>query len=306
MAKDFYIQRHLPDPVLDPETVLALARRHVPAAREVRTVDETGGEARAYAIDADLILKTQRPQQLRPRTSLAKEVFFLQQLENVPGVSVPRVLGYGRENRWLEYILMTRMPGVAAGALALEGEARRALLSDVGEMLRCIHSLPQEPFYRSRLFPGDHSPVDVRWRLGNLVDETAEMLHARQRSWTYPLSPEEAGRLAMEALPEVDEWVALHSNPGPEHVFVDPTSKQLTGLIDFGDAYFSHPSLDLRRWHAPADRQAILAGYLRPGPVSENFMGAWRLAMILADITAIALAPEHAKAASEELHQLLM
>src|SRR5262245_11423419 len=108
MAKDFYIQRHLPDPVLDSATVLSLAQRHVPEAREVRTVDETGGEARVYTIDENLILKTQRPQQLRPRTSLAKEVFFLQQLENIPGVSVPRVLGYGRENRWLEYFLMTR------------------------------------------------------------------------------------------------------------------------------------------------------------------------------------------------------
>jgi Ser/Thr protein kinase RdoA (MazF antagonist) len=30
--------------------------------------------------------------------------------------------------------------------------------------------------------------------------------------------------------------VVLHSNPSPAHVFVDPDTGQLTGLIDFGDA----------------------------------------------------------------------
>src|SRR5207248_2844070 len=78
----------------------ALARRHVPSARAVVAVEESGGEARTYLIDNDLILKVQRPQQLRPLTSLAKEVFFLEQLAALPEdqrVSVPRVIGHGRE-----------------------------------------------------------------------------------------------------------------------------------------------------------------------------------------------------------------
>src|SRR5437899_44443 len=98
------------DPVLDSDLVLSHARRHLPSAQAVTGVDETGGEARAYAIDADFIFKTQRPHRVRPRTSLEKEAFHLGQLAAAaPEVTVPRVLGSGRE--WgVEYILMTRMP----------------------------------------------------------------------------------------------------------------------------------------------------------------------------------------------------
>src|ERR671924_390817 len=93
------------DPVLDASVVLRLARRHVPSARAVTAVDESGGEARAYVIDEDLIFKTQRPHRVRPRTSLEKEAFHLDQLaRRAPEVSVPRVLGYGREDS-VEYLL---------------------------------------------------------------------------------------------------------------------------------------------------------------------------------------------------------
>src|SRR6185437_11363909 len=70
MPRDVYLQPDARDPVLDPDAALALVRRHVPAARTVAGVDESGGEARTYAVDAGaeaLVLKVQRPQQLRPR-----------------------------------------------------------------------------------------------------------------------------------------------------------------------------------------------------------------------------------------------
>jgi hygromycin-B 7''-O-kinase len=76
MPKEVYLQPDAPDPVLSQEFVLSLVRRHLPEAQAVTGVDESGGEARTYAIDDTVILKVQRPQQLRPSTSLAKEVFF--------------------------------------------------------------------------------------------------------------------------------------------------------------------------------------------------------------------------------------
>src|SRR5215213_8474286 len=94
--KDFYIQPDAPDPILDESTVMNLVRRHLPEAKTMTTVDESGGEARTYRIDDRWILKTQRPPQLRPRTSLKKEVFFLNQLRDMPDISVPTVLGHGR------------------------------------------------------------------------------------------------------------------------------------------------------------------------------------------------------------------
>ncbi len=130
MAKDFYIQPDAPDPVLDTDTVLGIVRQHVPSSKTVTAVDENGGEARTYAIDDDLILKVQRPQQVRPRTSLRKERFFLEQLAGVPDVRVPQVIAGGfaetKAETKIEYTLMTRMPGVAMASASLSGRAAHA------------------------------------------------------------------------------------------------------------------------------------------------------------------------------------
>lgn len=51
----------------------------VPGADRVAFVDESGGEARTYLVDApvgDVVLKVQRPQQLRTWTSLPTDVAF--------------------------------------------------------------------------------------------------------------------------------------------------------------------------------------------------------------------------------------
>ncbi len=305
MPKDYYIQPDAPDPVLSAEQVLAYVRLHAPKAQAVTGVDETGGEARTYAIDDSMIFKTQRPQQLRPRTSLKKEVLFLQQLEGVTGLNVPRVIGYGHPEPLIEYTLMTRMPGVAFRNAKLEGETRQEALKTLGRMLRCVHAIPQAPLRESGLFFGDQSPVDVRWRLGSVFDDVAGMIKEEGKAWNYPLSPEMIGRRVMATMPDVKDIVALHSNPGPEHTFVDPATGKLTGIIDFGDAYFSHPVTDLRRYRAPEDRRAVMAGYLESGPVSADFMATWRVGCAIADIVALAFSPEHQSAAAAELDHIL-
>lgn len=307
MPKDYFIQPDVPDPVLSDATVLELARQHAPRAQAVTRVDEEGGEARTYHIDDDLLLKVQRPHRLRPRTSLKREVFFLNRLAGIEGISVPRVLGYGHPESLVEYTLMTRMPGIAIEFADLNGPARRQALFDLGCMLRRIHSLPQAAFVESRLFPGDQSPVDVYWRFGNLFDEAVELVHAQRtpHEWTFALPPQAVARAAMRLLPDADGCVALHSNPGPEHVFVDAVSGRLTGSIDFGDAYISHPVHDLRRWRCPQDRQDIWDGYVSGAPVNESFQQTWRVACALTDMLAIARAPHCRKAAVEELSRIL-
>jgi hygromycin-B 7''-O-kinase len=305
MPKDYYVQPDAPDPVLSEERVLSLVCQHVPSARAVTAIDETGGEARTYAIDDDLIFKTQRPQQLRPRTSLRKEVVFLRQLEGMEGISVPRFIAYGHPEPMLEYTLMSRMPGVAFRNARLEGDTRREALKDLGRMLRRIHSIPQDALRESDLFFGDQSPVDLRWRMGGIFDDIAEMIQQEDKAWTFDLTPDEVGRRLMRTLPDAKTIVALHSNPGPEHTFVDPASGRLTGVIDFGDAYFSHPVNDLRRYRSPADRQAVLEGYLESGPVSEEFMAVWRVGCGIADMVAMVYSPEYRATAMEELDQLL-
>lgn len=305
MPKDYYVQPEAPDAVLPPEKVLAFVRRHIPEAEQVTSVDETGGEARTYLIDDRWIFKTQRPHKLRPRTSLKKEVLFLKQLEGVEGLNVPKVIGYDHPEPLIEYTLMTRMPGVAVRDAKLEEETRREAMKGLGRMLRLVHSIPQEPLKESGLFFGDQSPVDVRWRMGSLLDDLTEMIKKDGKAWNYSVAPEIIGRRLMKTLPNEKLIVGLHSNPGPEHTFVDPATGQLSGIIDFGDSYFSHPVNDLRRYRAPEDRAAVLAGYLECGPISEAFMDTWRVACAITDITAIAYSPELQATAAAELDQIL-
>src|SRR5207248_7012433 len=89
--------------------------------------------------------------------------------------------------------------------------------------------------------------------------------------------PEDAAARVEPDLSRIEnEPVPLHSNPGPEHVFVDPETLRFTGVIDLGDAYLSHPALDFRRWAQPADRLALMAGYADDKQLSDAFHPNWR------------------------------
>jgi len=304
MPNDIYLQPDAPDPVLADVVVLGLVQRHVPGAQAVTGVDESGGEARSYRVDDDLILKTQRPHRLRPRTSLAKEAAFLGHLAAFPAIPVPRVLGYGHAE-CVEYLCMTRMPGDAVIRQTIAGPARAGVLQALGQELRQIHELPQAPLAASGLFPGDHTADDLRARLAEAFDEVLTALERTGNVWQLPQSPHRVADAALVALPDTTSFVALHSNPGPEHTFADAATHIYTGTIDFGDAYISHPALDLRRWKDPADREALLAGYLAAGPVDETFMSVWRVTQVWADLAAIASAAAYRDAAHAHLQRML-
>ena len=299
LSHDTYSQPDAADPVLDEATVCALARRHVPSASRLTGVDESGGEARTYAIDQDVIIKTQRPHRLRPRTSLEKEVFFLDHLASDPEIHVPSVLGYGRYGD-IEYICMSRMSGVAASTLTLEGPARTKVLQDLGRTLRRIHGVPQAPFYANPLFPGVRDREEFARRVEESLGEAVAGIATVPSTWTLEISPQQLSEVALATLPPAVDIVALHSNPGPAHVFVDPETLELTGLIDFGDAYIGHPSFDWR-WPRPEDRRMVLNGYEGEGALPDDFLAAWRSTMVLREMAAFASRPASRGQALENL-----
>jgi aminoglycoside phosphotransferase (APT) family kinase protein len=189
---------------------------------------------------------------------------------------VPSVLGYGRQDG-IEYLLMTRMPGVAMRGLTLEGLARAALLRELGAALRVMHGLEAEPFRSSGLFPGDADTSATRTRLQRDLQRAVQAAADMHTVWTLAISPEEAAARVRPDLDVIEDTpVPLHSNPGPEHVFVDPETLRLAGVIDFGDAYLSHPALDFRRWAQPADRAALMDGYAAGRRLTDAFHANWR------------------------------
>lgn len=306
MLTEYYLQPDAPDPVLSESEVLRCVRRFVAGARAVTAVDESGGEARAYLIDDALVLKVQRPQQVRVGTSLAREVFFLNQIADAaPDLPVPRVLGYARETNLLEYNIQTRMPGVAIENAALAPERRTAAIFSVGRFLRRLHGLAQKPLCDSAHFPADYTAADFKTRLGQYFDLLSQRLDASERPWPLQLRFAEVRDRTLAALPASADLVALHSNPGPPHAFVDPDTGRFHGLIDFGDAYISHPTLDLWRWRWPAERAAALAGYVADAAVSDEFMQTWKAVGIVADVLLIAYFPDRAGDVIETLQRSL-
>jgi aminoglycoside phosphotransferase len=299
-----YSQPNAADPVLDERTVLDIVHRHGVRCSAVTSIDETGGEARVYGIDDNLVLKVQRPHRLRPRTSLEKEAFFLQQLAAYPDIVVPQVLGYGRHDH-IEYIVMTRMLGVPALTAELTGVQRIAVLHQLGRTLRRLHAIPQAPFYGSALFPGNRTRDAFVERVRATLAHAVQVIGATPNLWSLGVAPADLAARVLAALPASVDLVALHSNPGPVHTFVQPETLDFVGLIDFGDAYISHPALDWR-WPTHADRVALLHGYCDETPATDEFMVAWRAALVLSDMAALATRPEARTQALERLHDLLM
>ena len=273
MIKDIYYQRGAPDPVLEKEFVLDIVRQYVPGAKKVTDIDETGGEARTYAIDNNIILKVQRPQQLRLSTSLEREAFFLKQLAkyDTDNISVPEVLGYGKRES-AEYTCMTRMPGIAVRYSNISGEQRDKMLFELGKTLFLIHSIDIKPFYESGLFPDiDKNTDDVKERLKVHFDRglynISDKLTQTEINKANNIAAEELNKITGVCI------VPCHSNPSATHTFVK-SNNRFSGLIDFGDAYISHPVFDLRRW-AISDRKPLTEGYISAGKTDEKFTVVW-------------------------------
>jgi hygromycin-B 7''-O-kinase len=303
LPSDTYTHPNAADPVLDERTVLDIVRRHSVSCSAVTSIDETGGEARVYVIDDTLVVKVQRPNRLRLRTSLEKEAFFLHQLSAYPDIVVPHVLGYGRHDT-IEYLVMTRMPGVSALTVELTGAKRTDVLHQLGRTLRRLHSIPQAPFSDSALFPGSRTRDAFVEHMWATLAHAAQVIGDTPHLWPLGISPADVASRALAAFPATVDLVALHSNPGPVHTFVQPDTLAFVGLIDFGDAYIGHPALDWR-WPTYTDHLAILQGYGDEAPLTDAFMVAWRSGLVLNDLSALATRPDRRPQALERLRDLL-
>ena len=279
-----YYQRGVPDPILDDGVVLALARRHEPGIAAVTSIDETGGEARVYYLDRTWVFKVQRPQQRRSWTSLEKEVRFLEQIAaDDPGVPVPRVAGHGSDGP-VEYTLMTRIGGDAAVRSRVPDAVRPAMLEALGRVLRRIHAIQQATLRLSGLFPEEYTAEDLRASVAEDITEWAERFATKSLGWPFPFTPADLSARSRDRVPDDPPAVALHTNPGPTHTFVDSSTGAFVGLIDFGDAYIGHPARDLGRWPAARDRAAVMRGYREAGKLDPGFLAFWPVATILADL----------------------
>jgi aminoglycoside phosphotransferase (APT) family kinase protein len=188
---------------------------------------------------------------------------------------------------------------------SLTPEARHGVIFSLGRLLRRLHAIPQQPFHDSAHFPTDRTSADFKARLSEYFGVVARRLEKNDRAWPLKIPLETVRERALAALPESQEFLALHSNPGPPHAFVDQSTGLFQGLIDFGDAYISHPALDVWRWRWPSERVAALAGYTADAPVSDDFMRTWKAVTVAASAILIAFFPGREDEATRDLQQSL-
>jgi aminoglycoside phosphotransferase len=270
------------DPILENNLILKIANRYVTTSA-VTGVEESGGEARVYYLDNDKVFKVQRPHRVREKTSQEREVLFLNELEKFDNIVTPVVFGYGRESEKIEYTIMSRIPGKAIGHVNPAGEARAEILFKLGEMLYRLHHLPdQDKFLKSNLFSIDKNRQDIVNRVVNPLHRLAEQIEKECTCWTAKLSPTKITQLVSEGI-QYNKKRALHSNPALTHTFVNPDNLTLTGLIDLGDAYISHPSNDLKRYINPIDRQHVFSGYNSKKKVDDAFLSVWLINQLHSD-----------------------
>ncbi len=154
-----------------------------------------------------------------------------------------------------------------------------AVLEELGATLRRIHDIDQTAMEASSLVPGDRGATDLRERLSGMFERLISALADDDR-WSAEIDVRAVSERCLDGLPDGTPAVALHSKPGAEHCFVDPATGRFTGLIDFGDAYRSHPALDVRAWRSPDDSARMLAGYRALGPLSPGFEHLWRAGLV--------------------------
>ena len=179
------------------------------------------------------------------------------------------------------------MSGKALKLVNTEKDKRNALLFELGQMLFYIHDLPDEnEMTNSKLFPIDEDIESLKLRFLNPIQECAEVLSTKNTKWNLSVSPVDIAKKASDNF-NFNVSCTLHSNPGPTHTFVDPENQKLTGIIDFGDAYISHPSNDLRRFPDPKDRSILFKGYNSLKKVDDDFMSVWIINQLITDFNNI-------------------
>ena len=266
MIRNKYYQLGYDDPVYSDEFILNKIRQLGFIVSKVTKIDESGGEARVYVIDDQYILKVQRPQQLRRTTSLKKEVFFLNTINNQiqPNLLVPQVLAYIKENLF-EAILLTKIKGSCYKNVSLSKEVEKQVLIDIGKNLAHIHQLDVNLFKKSKLIEDiDDNLNDLKIRFKTNLRKALKKTNVDRKTY------HQVNKLIIQMSLSINDekYVALHSNPGPTHNFVG--NDQFTGLIDFADAYISHPVFDLRKWPTSV-RNIVYSGYQEVIKVSNEF-----------------------------------
>jgi aminoglycoside phosphotransferase (APT) family kinase protein len=222
--------------------VRAFVRQHT--SLQVGTVEAPGAGmgSVAWLIDGDWVARF--PITADARAALATELALLSLLHDVLPVPVPRVEHVVRDPDGQATMTAYRLlDGVPLSLPALAGLSDGARVRAFDELADMIDALRRVPLQHA-----EAAGVHVRHHEG-FGHPSQRELHRRHsaRLGTEAVARIEALWCAYETARDEDTApeTLVHADLKPEHVLHDPSSGQITAVLDWGDACLSHADFEL-------------------------------------------------------------
>jgi hygromycin-B 7''-O-kinase len=234
------------------EALAAIARRHRIDPAAVTAAPAQGVANRVYFLGDHLVLRIARPE---AADDLRKEALVIPAAVRA-GVRTPEMVEFDDDLLETPYMVVKRANGIAPGLpeRPTDGswaEGYRELGAELAALHRNVTDLPGVPVDE----PGDPRPdVAGLAETGHLSADLADWLTA----WFDRLETR-CGTGVPPAL--------IHGDASPQNLLVDPETKRLNAILDWGDAAWADPATEFAKLPLRAV-PAVLDGYL--GAPDEN------------------------------------
>jgi aminoglycoside phosphotransferase (APT) family kinase protein len=201
------------------------------------------------------------------RRQLGKERFIYDQAAPVPGLLVPRILGFDEEAA-----VLSRISGVELGTVLREltSEDLATVSEQLGATVKALHSLVQPAF--GYLLAGVHEPAATN------AEYLARTFDAFLSDWSrYGGEPEVAKSIDKMFSDRADlfdlceQAVICHDDLNPANILIERRlgGWQLSGIIDFENGRAADPLMDIAKAgyylfssvFEILDRSAFIRGY---------------------------------------------
>lgn len=229
-----------------PEALAEIARRHRIEPAAVSAAPFQGIANRVYFLGDHLVLRIARPESA---DDLRKEALVIPAAVRA-GVRTPEVVAFDDDLLETPFMVLKRATGISPGLLDSPGDGSwRTAYRELGAELAALHEnievLPEVPV---------DSAGDPRSDVSRLAD--AGYLSPDLAAWLTGWFDRLESRCP--ATPPVR---LIHGDASPTNLLVDPDSKQLTAILDWGDAAWADPATEFAKLPLRAV-PSVLEGYL--------------------------------------------
>ena len=251
---------------LDPARAVGLVRDQFPELN-VQTMAHLGSGWDYDAFVSDQAWVFRFPKRREVEAGLEREAKLLEVVGDRLGLAVPLFEKRGRATPAfpLAFVGYRVVPGVAADQPGLFDETQAAAaLGRALTALHRVHASDLDGVALPRLHAQqDETPAGWRASVVRLAETARRELPS---AWRDVCAPYLAGEVPLPPAYSGPD-VLLHSDICPDHILADPATGRVTGLIDFTDAAWGDPVVDLAGlylWRGERFFRAVLERYDRP------------------------------------------